>query len=160
VDSGTTLTLPPAPIPEHPVEFRSGTVEFSLQSWTDSSLAFYSGSALYETDFTITREEAAKPLAIDLGEVGVAAEAWLNGQELGERVWRPFRLELSGKAVTGVNHLKIRIANSNAGWQSQGDTIYPKGSWGLRYKTELDRIPTIRPNGLEGPVRILTRASR
>ncbi len=156
VEGGTTVTLPPAPIPEQPVEFRSGTVGFSLQSWTDSSLAFYSGSAVYETDFTLTREEAAMPLAIDLGEVGVAAEAWLNGRKLGERVWRPFRFDLGGKAVAGVNHLKIRVANSNAGWQSQGDTIYPKGSWGLRYKTELDRLPTIRPNGLEGPVRILT----
>jgi hypothetical protein len=51
----------------------------------------------------------------------------------------------------------IRVANSDAGRQAQGDTIYPKGSWGLKYKTELDRLPTIRPNGLEGPVRVIAR---
>ena len=154
------VTLPAGAIPEHPVEFRAATVDFSLQSWTDSNLAFYSGSAMYETDFELTREQAAGPLAIDLGEVGVAAEAWLNGHKLGERVWRPFRFDMTGNAVSGRNHLKIRVTNSNAGWQSQGDTIYPKGSWGLRYRTELDRIPTIRPNGLEGPVRILSRGGR
>jgi hypothetical protein len=57
----------------------------------------------------------------------------------------------------GVNSLKVVVANSDAGWQSQGGTIYPKGSWGLKYSTERDRLPTIRPNGLEGPVRLLTR---
>lgn len=83
---------------------------------------------------------------------------WLNGKSVGERVWRPYRFVVSGQAVSGVNQLKVRVANSNAGWQSQGDTIYPKGSWGLNYKTEFDRLPTIRPNGLEGPVRILAAA--
>ncbi len=160
VKGGTSVVLPAGAVPEHPVEFRSGTVDFPLKSWTDSSLAFYSGSAVFETDFELSREDAARALAIDLGEVGVAAEVWLNGRKLGERAWRPFRFDLTGKAAAGVNHLKVRVANSNAGWQSQGDTIYPKGSWGLRYTTELDRLETIRPNGLEGPVRILTRAQQ
>ena len=51
--------------------------------------------------------------------------------------------------------LRIRVANSNAGWQSQGGTIYGKASWGLKYNTERDRLPTLRPNGLEGPVRLV-----
>jgi hypothetical protein len=160
VKGGTTVALPAGPIPEHAIEFRSGTVDFPLKSWTDSSLAFYSGAAVYETEFELSKEDAAKALAIDLGDVGVSAEVWINGHKAGERAWRPFRFDLTGKTTAGANRLKIRIANSDAGWQSQGDTIYPKGSWGLRYKTELDRLPTIRPNGLEGPVRILTRADQ
>ncbi len=59
---GTTVTLPAAPIPEHAVEFRSGTVSFPLESCTDSALA------------------------IDLGEVGVAAKVLLKGRKPGERV--------------------------------------------------------------------------
>ena len=152
---GTSMTLPAGPAPDHAVAFRSAPVTLQLQSWTDSALAFYSGTALYETVFELSRQEAAGQLALDLGAVGVAAEVWLNGEKIGERVWRPYRLEITGKAIAGANRLKIRVANSNAGWQSQGDTIYPKGSWGLRYQTELDRVATIRPNGLEGPVRIL-----
>jgi hypothetical protein len=72
----------------------------------------------------------------------------------------PFRFDNDWARRSGVNHLKFRVTNSHAGWQSQGDTIYLKCSWGLRYKTELDRIPTIRPNGPEGPVRILTQGGR
>jgi hypothetical protein len=155
VTGGSTVSIRTALIPEQPFEFRTGTVDFPLQSWTDSSLAFYSGAATYERDFTLTAEDVQKPLTLDLGKVGLAAEVWLNGTKIGERAWRPFRFDLGSAIIVGLNHLKIRIANSDAGWQSQGDTIYPKGSWGLRYKTELDRIPTIRPNGLEGPVSIL-----
>jgi hypothetical protein len=87
----------------------------------------------------------------------VAAEVWVNGRKAGERVWRPYRFDITGLVRSGLNQLRIRVANSDAGWQSQGDTIYPKGSWGLRYETELDRLKTIRPNGLEGPVRIFAR---
>ncbi len=151
----STITL--YSLPEHPIAFPTKTTDFTLQSWTSTSLAFYSGSAIYEKEFTLGESDVNRALAIDLGDVGVAAELWLNDVRIGERVWRPFRFDITGQAKTGTNRLKIRIANSDAGWQSQGETIYPKGSWGLRYQTERDRIPTIRPNGLEGPVRILVR---
>ena len=35
--------------PEHALVFRSGTVPFTLQCWTESALAHYSGTAVYET---------------------------------------------------------------------------------------------------------------
>jgi hypothetical protein len=144
-------------IPEKPVEFPTATVPFRLQSWTDSALAFYSGSAAYETVFEVSAADAAKELWLDLGSVGVAAEVYVNQRKAGERVWRPYRVNVTGLVKPGVNSLKVVVANSDAGWQSQGGTIYPKGSWGLKYSTERDRLPTIRPNGLEGPVRLLTR---
>jgi beta-galactosidase/beta-glucuronidase len=143
-------------VPEHPIRFRSATVPFSLQSWTDSALAHFSGTAFYERSFKVPQSLAGKELLLDLGKVGVAAEVWVNGQEAGQRAWRPFVFDITTQAHAGDNALKIRVANSDAGWQSQGDTIYPRGSWGLHYQTELDRVPTIRPNGLEGPVRLLT----
>ncbi len=147
-----TFTIDSAEEPEHPVAFRTKTVPFTLQSWTDCGLAHYSGSAIYETEFDF--QGTGKQVFLDLGEVGVAAEVWLNGEKVGERAWRPFRFDIS-RQVRRENKLRIRVANSDAGWQSQGDTIYPRGSWGLRYKTERDRLQAIRPNGLEGPVRIL-----
>jgi hypothetical protein len=149
--------ISPAPSkidPYYPVRFKTGTVPFTLQSWTDSALAHYSGSAMYEITFNLRQLPAGSKLELDLGAVGVAAEVWVNGMKCGERAWRPFTFDITGQAHTGANTLRVRVANSDAGWQAQGDTIYPRGSWGLHYKTELDRIPTIRPNGLEGPVRI------
>lgn len=138
----------------HPVRFNTGTVPFTLQSWTDSALAHYSGMASYERSFELPLASAGRNLTLDLGAVGVAAEVWVNGKPCGQRVWRPFKFDIGKQSHPGANTLKIRIANSDAGQQAQGDTIYPRGSWGLHYKTELDRIPAIRPNGLEGPVRI------
>jgi hypothetical protein len=138
--------------PEQPITLPTRTIPFTLQSWTDSTLAHYSGRAVYETQFDF--QGTAKRLWLDLGEVGVAAEVWLNGEKAGERAWRPFRFEIT-RQIRSHNTLRIRVANSNAGWQSQGDTIYPQGSWGLRFKTERDRLQTLHPNGLEGPVRII-----
>lgn len=141
--------------PERAIAFASGTVPFTLQCWTDSALAHFSGSAIYETEFELPKSARGRKLVLDLGEVGLTAEVWVNGKKVGERAWRPFRFDVSKAVRPGKNILRIRVANSNAGWQSQGGTIYGKGSWGLKYTTELDRLPTLRPNGLEGPVRLV-----
>lgn len=140
--------------PEAPVAFRSAPAEFVLGSWTDSALRHYSGTALYETEFELPATALSGRLALDLGEVGVAAEAWLNDQPLGVRAWRPYRFEITGVARER-NRLAVRVANSDAGRLAQGDTLYPRGSWGLKFQTERERLEHIRPNGLEGPVRII-----
>jgi len=142
-------------VPEEPIRFGSGTVPFRLQCWTDSALAHFSGSALYQTDFVLPEAAPGKSLLLDLGEVGLAAEVWVNGKALGSRAWRPYRFDLSSVAHRGKNTLRIRVSNSNAGWLAQGNTLYAKGSWGLKFNTERDRLKEIHPNGLEGPVRIL-----
>ncbi len=150
------LALPPRQEPEHAVCVPTHPSPFRLQSWTDSALANYSGTALYETTFETRPPAPGKKLFLDLGAVGVAAEVWVNGRSVGQRAWGPFRFDITQAVHAGTNSLRVRVANSDAGWQSQGDTIYAKGSWGLHYQTERDRLPTIRPNGLEGPVRILS----
>jgi hypothetical protein len=136
-------------------------VPFQLQSWTDSALAHFSGSAWYETEFMLPAASGAKPMSregrvfLDLGTVGLEAEVWVNGRSVGSRAWRPFRFDISGAIRRGRNRLGVRVTNSNAGWLAQGDTLYAKGSWGLKFNTERDRLSTLHPNGLEGPVRIL-----
>jgi hypothetical protein len=144
-------------IPERPVAFPTRATPFHLASWTDSTLVNYSGSALYETEFELPAMAAGKRLFVDLGAVGLAAEVWVNGEKAGERAWRPFRFDITRQAKAGKNTLRVRVANSNAGWLAQGDTVYQKGSWGLNYVTERDRIPRMRPNGLEGPVRVVAQ---
>jgi beta-galactosidase/beta-glucuronidase len=143
-------------IPERPVTFAPHTAPFTLASWTDSTLANYSGSALYETTFRMDAIQAGESLILDLGKVGLAAEVWLNGQKAGERAWRPYELDITSHIRRGVNRLKIRIANSNAGRMAQGPPVYGRDTWsGLKFESERDRLRTLRPNGLEGPVRIL-----
>ena len=89
---------------------------------------------------------------MDLGAVGLAAEVWVNGKKVGERAWRPFWFDVSKAVRAGNNTLRIRVANSNAGSEAQGGTIY--SGWGVNHTTERDRLATLHPNGLEGPVEI------
>ena len=151
-----TPTYKPDNLPEQPMAYPASVIPFALHSWTDDpKLAWFSGYALYETKFDLPESASGKKLTLDLGSIGIAAEVWVNGKKAGERVWRPFRFDVTQLATPGSNTLRIRVANSDANWQCQGDTIYPKGSWGLRFQTERDRLRLIRPNGLEGQVRIL-----
>jgi hypothetical protein len=144
-----------ADVPERPIEFQPKQTVVDLFRWTDSRLAHYSGTALYERELDLPVLRRDERMLLDLGSVGTAAELWVNGRSVGQRAWRPFRFDITRFVHAGRNTVRVRVANSDAGWQSQGDTIYPRGSWGLRYQTELDRLPTIAPNGLEGPVRIV-----
>jgi len=144
-------------IPERPIAFAPRTTPFTLASWTDSALANYSGSALYETGFDLAKLPAGERLVLDLGKVGLAAEVWVNDQKAGERAWQPFEIDFTPHARRGANRLRIRVANSNAGWMAQGDPIYERGAWGVNFASERDRLRTLRPNGLEGLVCILAR---
>jgi hypothetical protein len=144
-----------ADIPECAIEFRPGQTTSNLFRWTNSPLAHYSGSASYIRDVDVPAVQPGERLWLDLGAVGTAAQLFVNGKSGGRRAWRPFRFDITSLVHPGRNTIRVLVANSDAGWQSQGDTIYPRGSWGLRYQTELDRLPTIVPNGLEGPVRII-----
>jgi len=150
-----SLDIPENEIPERAIVFAPRTTPFTLASWTDSTLANYSGSALYETSFDLAELPPGEHLVLDLGNVGLAAEVWVNDQKAGERAWRPFEIDFTPHAHRGPNRLCIRVANSNAGWMAQGDPFYQQGSWGVNFASEHDRLRTLRPNGLEGPVRIL-----
>lgn len=160
--SGKTMVIEgdESQVPERPVEFAPGTTPFTLASWTDTALAHYSGTAIYETEFALLTVPAAGRLLLDLGAVGLAAEVWINGEKAGERAWRPFTFDITGRVRPGRNQLRVRVANSDAGWMAQGDPIYERGRYGVRFTTERDRLRTLRPNGLEGPVRILVEGER
>ena len=142
-------------IPERAIVFAPRTTPFTLASWTDSALANYSGSARYETSFDLPQLPTRERLVLDLGEVGLAAEVWVNDQKAGERGWRPFEIDITPQVRRGLNRLRVRVANSNAGWMAQGDPIYERGAWGVKFASERDRLRTLHPNGLEGPVRVL-----
>jgi hypothetical protein len=151
----TAWDLDESEIPEEPVEFAPEAKPFTLRSWTDTALAWYSGSAIYETTFDLPGAAAGERVLLDLGEVGLAAEVWINDEKAGERAWRPFVFEITRLVRPGANRLRVRVANSNAGAMAQGDPIYERGAWGVKFKSERDRLKTLHPNGLEGPVRIV-----
>ncbi|MBI4889792.1 MAG: hypothetical protein HY821_04145 [Acidobacteria bacterium] len=142
-------------IPERPYVFTPQAVKTPLFCWTDTTLANYSGTALYETEFTLPALPRGKRIYLDLGKVGLTAELSVNGRPAGSRAWTPYEFEVTALVQPGPNRLRIRVANSDAGWMAQGDPIYERGAWGVRFATERERLKTLHPNGLEGPVRLL-----
>ena len=61
----------------------------------------------YAVEFTCPRRDAV----LDLGQVGCACEAFLNGAPLGSRWMRPFRYEIPARLFrSGANRLEVRVA--------------------------------------------------
>jgi len=85
-----------------------------LVSWTDLPLSeegrAYSGTVTYETSFECDEPSAVR--TIDLGEVELSAEVWLNGERLG-CVWTwPYRFDVAGRVRAGRNELKLAVTGS------------------------------------------------
>jgi beta-galactosidase/beta-glucuronidase len=112
-----------------------------LLSWSDTALENFSGDAAYETDFTLPAGYLKHHVLLDCGEVGVAAEVWVNGQRAGVRVWKPFTFDITHLLRPGQNRLRIVVTNS------EGNKI-AVGPWRAN-------LPRIRINGLLGPVCIV-----
>ncbi len=124
-----------------PLEFVSGTTPFSLEAWTKTALANFSGTAIYEKSFVLPESYRGKRLVLDLGRVSSVAEAYVNGREAGTLVWSPFKLDITEFTKPGENHLKIRLTNTEANARAVGT-----------YHRILANIDVC---GLEGPVEIV-----
>jgi hypothetical protein len=108
-------------------------------SWTNYGLPTYSGIGVYKQSVEFTREESQNTIELDLGEVAVATELFVNGKSAGVRVAAPFKFNISEWVKPGKNDIEVRVAN----------TIAP------HYKTPRMTIalgPTI--SGLLGPASI------
>lgn len=100
---------------EHPVEPQSafqgeGTTR-KLGSWhSDWGLPdSFSGRLDYAT--TVTVDEAESELLLDLGEVCWAAEVRVNDERVGDTLWPPHRVDITGAITPGENEICVRVAN-------------------------------------------------
>jgi hypothetical protein len=124
-----------------PVEFASGTTPFPLEAWTKTPLANFSGTAIYEKNFTLSDAYRDHRLVLDLGRVSSVAEVYVNGRLAGTLVWSPFKLDITEFTKPGENHLKIRLTNTEANARAVGT-----------YHRILAKVDVC---GLEGPVEIV-----
>jgi hypothetical protein len=87
-----------------------------LISWPASSnenIRYFSGTATYRKQFTLPKDLITEEysLELDLGNVQVIAEVFVNGTRLGV-LWRsPFRVDLDHYVHAGVNDLEVRVTN-------------------------------------------------
>jgi hypothetical protein len=125
-----------------PVQFLSGATPFQLAVWARTGLRFYSGSASYERQVTLSPSYFGenKRILLDCGKVGVVADVWINNRFVGTKVWEPYRFDLTQFAHPGTNDLKIVVSNS----MSNGTDVGERSP--LLNNIDID--------GLVGPVKI------
>jgi hypothetical protein len=108
-----------------------GVKETPLISWTKwPQMQYFSGTFTYEQSFEV--EQSIEKAIIDLGEVFEIAKLSVNGQEIGVKMWAPYRFELTNVIKQGINQIIIEVTNSKA--------------------NQMDQIEL--PSGLLGPVEL------
>jgi hypothetical protein len=131
---------------DRPFEFLTTPASLPLESWTVPGLEHFSGRMTYEKTVEVPAPLLVERVLLDCGQVGVAAEAWVNGESVGARPWEPFVFEVSRHLHPGRNRLRVRVANTEANARAVG--------------TSSDILKNIDLNGWLGPVRLVPYLDR
>ena len=94
------------------VELDGGTIQTG--PWADFAMPTYSGIGVYRQSISLSAEEVQRPTELDLGQVLVAAEVFVNGRSAGVRLARPFKFDLTSLIREGENVIEVRVANTIA----------------------------------------------
>ena len=82
--------------------------------WAEFGLPTYSGIGVYKQTVTFTDQEVGRRTTLDLGQVLVAAELFVNGQSAGVRLARPFKFDVTDLIKPGPNTFEVHVANTIA----------------------------------------------
>ncbi len=105
---------PEAPAPEaaaltEPIRIRTAPAQGPLGDWrTALHLPHHSGVVEYETEV----EGAAARAWLDLGYVRGTAQVWVDGRDLGVRLWHPYHFDLQDAWGPGRHRLRVRVTNT------------------------------------------------
>ncbi len=118
-------------------------------SWLKLGLRNFTGFAEYETQVNL--QELTSHVFLDLGKVLHMAEVWVNDKKVGERLWPPFKFDLSKVVKKGNNKIRVRIGNLMVNSMGIKDDLGTLRHWGW------DGVPddTSFDAGLFGPVKII-----
>ncbi len=81
----------------------------SLHEQEDTSVKYFSGTALYSTNFAFSRSLDKKRWYLDLGRVEVIAEICINGKNLGSFWKRPYSADITSALIPGKNKIEIKV---------------------------------------------------
>ncbi|HEX4947844.1 MAG TPA: glycoside hydrolase, partial [Blastocatellia bacterium] len=129
----------------------------ALQSWTehtDAGIKYFSGTANYQTSFSLPPLAKGARIELDLGAVKDMAEVIVNGKNLG-LLWKtPFKIDISSAAKMGENRLEVKVTNL---WVNRliGDQ-QPNVTNKITYTTMpfFQASSPLLPSGLLGPVQV------
>lgn len=84
----------------------------ALSDWRLHGLKWYSGFARYQNYLRLNKKSGR--YFLDLGQVAFYTEVWINGTKAGERVWEPYRLDVTDLLQDGENEIVVIVANAAA----------------------------------------------
>lgn len=128
-----------------------------LIDWTsspDSSIKYYSGTAVYSKSIKLKRKDVKEDLYLNVGEIHDLASIKINGKNVGVIWTEPHRIHISSATKKGKNTIEIGITNT---WHNRlmGDHNLPEKQkvtqTSAPYRLEGDPL---LPAGLLGPVTI------
>ena len=98
----------------HPIKLKleGGVIQPGL--WSNYALPTYSGIGVYKQKINLNKADSQQKIELDLGEVFVAAEVFVNGNSAGSKVAAPYKFDLSGLVQSGENEIEVRVANTLA----------------------------------------------
>jgi len=153
-----------------------------LRSWTDAEpTRFYSGTATYEKEITLTSAQlaAGQTLSLDFGPgqavpvqprkngmrawldapVRDAAVVYVNDQRAGAVWCPPYALDVTKLLKSGANKLRVVVGNTAINFMAghqQPDYQRLNERYGERFQPQdMENLQPL-PSGLLGPVRLLT----
>jgi hypothetical protein len=87
-----------------------------LQSWENwEGMEYFSGTITYETGFEIDLSSSLYSVTLDLGKVYETAHVFMNDQEVGVKMWAPYRLDIEPSCLkNGINIVRVEVTNSMA----------------------------------------------
>ncbi len=127
-------------------EFAATPAGMPLGPWNIPGLEHFSGSMTYEKTVDVPAELLTERLLLDCGQVGVAAEAWVNGTYVGARPWQPYVFDVTAPMRPGRNQIKIRVVNTEGNARAVGLSI--------------GNLNAIELNGWVGPARLVPYIER
>jgi len=140
--------------PEKPVE----TTE--LKSWTlfaDSSVKYYSGTAVYSNTFEWNEDSNQKTATVQLDSVYNIATVKVNGIDCGTLWASFFSLDITKALKKGTNTIEIEVANT---WHNRliGDNMLPQEKR-ITFTTAPFRLSgkPLLPAGIVGKVKLIIR---
>lgn len=132
----------------------------SLFSWTSNQefdIKYFSGTAIYKSDFTIDEIPAGKKIMVAFESIHNIATVKINGIECGTLWTPPYYLDITKAVKQGENKIEIEVANT---WHNRliGDNLLPP-EIKITSTTAPFRLKDkpLEPAGIIGDVKIIIR---
>ena len=89
-------------------EYAAG-VDKTLEDWKAWTPKKFSGLMDYTKTIDVGKVEGR--MVLDLGKVRHAAEVWVNGKSVGQKLWAPYDFDVTKALRSGNNEIRVRVAN-------------------------------------------------